>query len=322
MPLQGDRAIYEMDPAPPCIVQSVFIDNYVIRRLGRKSAAMNMRCGLDHVLIPMRQDEEDILSYITKKVGHTRHVTLIDPAKQTPEIAAIRASAAIEAGSSMIFVGGSTDTPDEIVHATCLAIQEELELRVFAASQSPENDENEWKIPVVLFPGGSHALSPAADAITFMMLMNSLDRRFLVGEQLRGAPFIDKFGVDALPTGYVVCSPGGKVGEVGQAELLMSNQAELAHAYALTASMYGFKLLYLEAGSGADQQVSPDLITSANQVSELTLLVGGGIRTPEQAKIASDAGADWIVTGTLTEDAADLADLKSKISAINEVLQT
>ncbi len=283
---------------------------------------MNMRCGLNRVLIPMRRDEEDILSYITKKVGHTRHVTLIDPAKQTPEIAAIRASAAIEAGSSMIFVGGSTDTPDEIVHATCLAIQEELELRVFAASQSPEDDENEWKIPVVLFPGGSHALSPAADAITFMMLMNSLDRRFLVGEQLRGAPFIDKFGVDALPTGYVVCSPGGKVGEVGQAELLMSNQAELAHAYALTASMYGFKLLYLEAGSGADQQVSPDLITSANQVSELTLLVGGGIRTPEQAKIASDAGADWIVTGTLTEDAADLADLKSKISAINEVLQT
>ena len=283
---------------------------------------MNMRCGLNRVLIPMRRDEEDILSYITKKVGHTRHVTLIDPAKQNPEIAATRASAAIEAGSSMIFVGGSTDTPDEIVHATCLAIQEELELRVFAASQSPENDENEWKIPVVLFPGGSHALSPAADAITFMMLMNSLDRRFLVGEQLRGAPFIDKFGVDALPTGYVVCSPGGKVGEVGQAELLMPNQAELAHAYALTASMYGFKLLYLEAGSGADQQVSPDLITSANKVSELTLLVGGGIRTPEQAKIASDAGADWIVTGTLTEDAADLADLKSKISAINEVLQT
>ena len=311
-----------MGPAPPCIIQSVFIDNYVIRRLRRKSAAMNMRCGLNRVLIPMRRDEEDILSYITKKVGHTRHVTLIDPAKQNPEIAATRASAAIEAGSSMIFVGGSTDTPDEIVHATCLAIQEELELRVFAASQSPEDDENEWKIPVVLFPGGSHALSPAADAITFMMLMNSLDRRFLVGEQLRGAPFIDKFGVDALPTGYVVCSPGGKVGEVGQAELLMPNQAELAHAYALTASMYGFKLLYLEAGSGADQQVSPDLITSANQVSELTLLVGGGIRTPEQAKIASDAGADWIVTGTLTEDAADLADLKSKISAINKVLQT
>ena len=273
-----------MDLAPPCIVQSVFIDNYVIWRLRRKKAAMNMRCGLDRVMIPMRHDDEDILSYITKNVGYTRHVTLIDPAKQSPETAAKRASTAIEAGSAMIFIGGSTDTPDEIVHATCLAIQEELELRVFAASQSPENDENEWKIPVCCSQGAPHALSPAADAITFMMLMNSLDRRFLVGEQLRGAPYIDKFGVDALPTGYVVCSPGGKVGEVGQAELLMPNEAELAHAYALTASMYGFKLLYLEAGSGADQQVNPDLITSANQVSELTLLVGGGIRTPEQAK--------------------------------------
>ena len=57
-------------------------------------------------------------------------------------------------------------------------------------------------------------------------------------------------------------------------------------------------------------------------MSELTLLVGGGIRTPQQAKKASDAGADWIVTGTLTEDAADLADLQSKISAINDALQS
>ena len=94
-----------------------------------------MRYGFDRVMIPMRRDDEDILSYITKNVGYTRHVTLIDPAKQSPETAAKRASTAIEAGSAMIFIGGSTDTPDEIVHATCLAIQEELELRVFAASQ-------------------------------------------------------------------------------------------------------------------------------------------------------------------------------------------
>ena len=197
----------------------------------------------------MRRDEESILSYITKKVGKTRHVTLIDPDKQTPEIAAERACIAVEAGSEMIFVGGSTDTPDEIVHATCLAIQEGLELRAFAASQSPDSNEEMWKVPVVLFPGGSHALSPAADAITFMMLMNSNSRRFLVGEQLRGAPYIDKFGVDALPTGYVVCHPGGKVGEVGEAELVMPDDTSLVKAYSLTAAMYGFKLLYLEAVS-------------------------------------------------------------------------
>lgn len=279
-----------------------------------------MRCRLNQPTIGMRRDEGSVLSYITDTKGRVRHITLIDPDKQSPQTASDRACVAVEAGTSMIFVGGSTDTPDEIVHATCVAIQEGLELRAFAASQSPDGDELRWQIPVVLFPGGSHALSPAADAITFMMLMNSTDRRFLVGEQLRGAPYLDKFGVDALPTGYLVCHPGGKVGEVGSADLLMPNDVELVKAYSLTAVMFGFKLLYLEAGSGADNQVSPDLIKSARTTDGLTIIVGGGIRTAAQAKLAAESGADWVVTGTLTEDAVNLNDLKNKIAAICSAL--
>ena len=264
----------------------------------------------------MLRDDETTLSYISSKSEKTRHITLIDPAKQDPETAAIRAMIAVECGSEMIFVGGSTDTPDEIVHSTCVAIQESLELRVFAASQDPNGNEESWKIPVVLFPGGAHALSPAADAITFMMLMNSKSRKFLVGEQLRGAPYLKKFGVEPLPTGYVVCAPGGRVGEVGEAELIQPEDIELVYSYALTASMYGFKVLYLEAGSGADKQVNPRLIESASKCEDLVLLVGGGIRTAEQAKIAADAGANWIVTGTLTEDAEDSDDLRAKLTSV------
>ena len=280
-----------------------------------------MRLRVDQPTIGMRRDDVTTLSYVTDTKGRVRHVTLIDPDKQSPQVASDRACVAVEAGTSMIFVGGSTDTPDEIVHATCVAIQEGLELRAFAASQSPDGDELRWQVPVVLFPGGSHALSPAADAITFMMLMNSTDRRFLVGEQLRGAPYLDKFGVDSLPTGYLVCHPGGKVGEVGSADLLMPDDVDLVKAYSLTAAMYGFKLLYLEAGSGADKQVDPELIKSARTTDGLTIIVGGGIRTPEQAKLAAESGADWVVTGTLTEDATDLNDLKSKIAAICSALR-
>ena len=172
----------------------------------------------------MRRTDSTTLEYVTSSSSTTRHITLIDPAKQDPNTAANRAMVAVECGSSMIFVGGSTDTPDEIVHATCKAIQEAFELRAFASSQDPDADEEQWHIPVVLFPGGAHALSPAADAITFMMLMNSSIRRFLVGEQIRGAPYREKFGVEALPTGYLVCAPGGRVGEVGQAELIQAGR--------------------------------------------------------------------------------------------------
>ena len=257
-----------------------------------------------------------LMNYVLDRSQGCRHITLIDPGKQSSEIATRRAIAAIEAGSNMIFIGGSTDTPDEIVHKTCKAIQEALELQIFAASQDPTSDEQKWQIPVVLFPGGAHALSPAADGITFMMLMNSKSRKFLIGEQLQGASYLEKFGVEALPTGYLVFSPGGKVGEVGEAELINPNQNELVNSYALTAKMFGFKILYLEAGSGASSQVDPICIQSAREVDELCLMVGGGIRTGEDAAKAAAAGANWVVTGTLTEDAADMDELRQRVKEV------
>ena len=57
------------------------------------------------------------------------------------------------------------------------------------------------------------------------------------------------------------------------------------------------------------------------QVAGLTLVVGGGIRSSEQAALAADAGADWIVTGTLTEDANDLDELRERIRSIVEAIQ-
>jgi phosphoglycerol geranylgeranyltransferase len=265
---------------------------------------------------PNMLPDEGLMNYILDRSQGCRHVTLIDPGKQTSEIATRRAIAAINSGSKMIFVGGSTDTPDEEVHETCKSIQEALELQIFASSQDPSSDEDKWKIPVVLFPGGAHALSPAADGITFMMLMNSQIRRFLVGEQLRGAPYLEKFGVEALPTGYLVFSPGGKVGEVGEAELVEPGQTELVNSYALTAKMFGFKILYLEAGSGASTQVDVNCIEAARVVDELCLIVGGGIRSSEQAANAAKAGANWIVTGTLTEDASSMEELSQRISDV------
>ena len=254
------------------------------------------------------------------KEGYTQHITLIDPDKQSPEVAAQRALIAVECGTSAIFVGGSTDTGSNIVDATCGAIQEALELAMFASSQHPDADEEMWNIPVILFPGGAHAMSAKADGILFMMLMNSKSRQFLIGEQLKGAPYISKAGLQTIPTGYIVCAPGGAVGEVGQAELIKSEDTELVAAYCQTAEMYGFSTVYLEAGSGASTPVNLDLIRTAKASMDCTLLVGGGIRSPEQMKAAADAGADYIVTGTITEEFDDLQRLKERLESLINVL--
>ena len=259
-------------------------------------------------------------SMLTGGASQTKHITLIDPDKQSPEIAAQRALVAVECGTSAIFVGGSTDTGSNIVDATCGAIQEALELAMFAASQHPDADEETWNIPVILFPGGAHAMSAKADGILFMMLMNSTSRQFLIEEQLSGAPYIAKAGLQTIPTGYIVCAPGGAVGEVGQANLIHSEDTDLVSAYCQTAEMYGFSTVYLEAGSGASSPVSMDLIKSAKSAMHCTLIVGGGIRTPEQMKAAAEAGADYIVTGTITEEYDDLQLLKERLQSLINAL--
>ena len=86
--------------------------------------------------------------------------------------------------------------------------------------------------------------------------------------------------------------------------------------------MFGFKALYLEAGSGASTQVDVSSIESARRVEELCLVVGGGIRSGRQAALAANAGANWIVTGTLTEDASSMEELKQRVSEIVNAIQS
>ena len=249
--------------------------------------------------------ESQTLEHVCDNTKITRHAILIDPADQTPDVAAKRAMAAVAAGSKMVLVGGSSDTDMDNVHRTVVAIQEALELVTWASSQDSGLEEKNWKVPVVLFPQGAAALSPAADAITFMMLMNSKSPRYLIEEQVAGSLYIKNAGISPLPMGYIICEPGGKAGEVGKADLILSSETERIAAYATTAEYYGFKIIYLEAGSGAKTPVSPELIKAARKSCDLTIIVGGGIRDGDTAKIASDAGADWVITGNLTESFDD-----------------
>ena len=95
------------------------------------------------------------------------------------------------------------------------------------------------------------------------ILSNSKDPRFLIGEQVRGAPFVKKSGIEPVPMGYLICEPGGKAGEVGKADLIGYDDHEIVAAYSMAAEFLGFRLLYLEAGSGSQQPVNPELIKTA-----------------------------------------------------------
>ncbi|MCB0538926.1 MAG: tRNA-dihydrouridine synthase, partial [Bacteroidetes bacterium] len=81
---------------------------------------------------------------------------------------------------------------------------------------------------------------------------------------------------------------------------------EIAQCTAMAAEMLGLKCTYLEAGSGAINSVSTEMIKKVADSTKTPLIVGGGIRDIETAKVICNAGADIIVVGTSIENNPNL----------------
>ena len=239
-----------------------------------------------------------VKQYLLDRIAKgTIHMALIDPDKQTAEIAGDIAKRMKDAGTDAVLIGGSTGVTKENLSSTAKAIKERSGL------------------PAIHFPGGPDALSTDVDGILYMCMMNSMDLKKVMGYQVMAAPYLKKLGIETISMGYVIVEPGMKVGEVGNAKVVKRDEIDLAVAYGLAAEMYGMSLFYLEAGSGADRPVPPEMIRAVKKAISIPLIVGGGIRTPEAAAAAREAGADVIVTGTLLERCDDGEYLKSVVKA-------
>ncbi|MFH1821543.1 MAG: geranylgeranylglyceryl/heptaprenylglyceryl phosphate synthase [Methanobacteriota archaeon] len=243
---------------------------------------------------------EDILKRTIAEDG-AAHLTLIDPEKQATEQAGEMALDAAAAGTDGIMVGGSTRAGGKLLDDTVLAIKRSTEL------------------PTILFPASEAGVSKHADAIFFMSMLNSRDMYFVTGAQKLGAPLVKKFGIESLPMGYLIVEPGGAVGRVGKADLIPNEGHEMAVAYALAAQYLGMRLVYLEAGSGAEMPVPVEMVRAVREATDVMLIVGGGIRTPKVAVERVKAGADIIVTGTLVEQSGDR---RKKIEEIVDAIKS
>ena len=221
-------------------------------------------------------------------VGATRrgkaHLTLIDPDEQEPEIAGEMASKVEEAGTDGIMIGGSTAHDQSVVERTVIEIKKRC------------------TVPTILFPGGPRGLTGEADAIFYISLLNSKDPYFITGAHAESAHLIKDLGIEIIPVGYIVVEPGQTVGRMGRADLVPRTNAEKASSYAMVAEFFGMKFVYLEAGSGAFSHVPGGMISAVKSRLSIPLIVGGGIRTADDAREVLSSGADLIVQGTAVEE--------------------
>ena len=197
-----------------------------------------------------------------------------------------------------------------------------MELQQWAATQNGIFEDQTAIVPVILFPNASSTLSKNADALLFMTLLNSKSTKYLIKEQLKATKFISDNNIETISSGYLVFEPGMRVGEVGDAELIKITDLDTTIAYSRLAKYFEFKILYLEAGSGANYPIPEEIISTTKKEFEGILFVGGGIKNSDQAKKAALAGADWIVTGNLLESFTDYKLLKSKLKEVINAIKT
>ncbi len=240
----------------------------------------------------------EVKKYLIDKMKEgTIHLALLDPDKQDSQEAADIARKIKEAGTDGIMIGGSTGVTNENLSDTARSIKESSGL------------------PTIHFPGSPNALSKEVDSIFFMSMVNSTDPFWIINAQAGAAIYIRKLGIETLSLGYIIVEPGMKVGEVGKAKPIKHDEIDKAVGYALACEMFGMDFVYLEAGSGADVPVPPNMISAVKRSISIPLIVGGGIRTPEAAEAARLAGADAIVTGTFIENCSDNTLLRSVVQA-------
>ncbi len=240
---------------------------------------------------------EKLLQRVIEEKGVV-HLTLFDPEKLTPPVAQRLALKVKKAGTTAAMVGGSTVTSVYELDAIVRAIKTS-------------------KLPVILFPNAVSGLSQYADAIFFMSLLNSINPYYLSGAQALGAPFVKRYNLEPIPLAYLIVGEHtGAAGFVGNANPIPNDKPELASIYALAAEYFGMRFVYLEAGSGARDAVPVEMVRTVKKNSNIHIIVGGGIRSPSQAKALADAGAQVIVTGTLSEQAS-----VEKVRKIIEVLR-
>lgn len=242
----------------------------------------------------------DVKEYIKEKIKNgTMHLTLLDPdpAKLTVENAKVIARKLKDAGTDAFLIGGSTGVTTESLDAITIAVREETGL------------------PTIYFPSDVHAISDEVDAMLFMSIVNSNNPKFITHYHAKAAPYVKMLGIQTIPMAYIVVEPGMTVGRVSEAKLIPRDDVESAAGFAIAAQLLGMQLVYLEAGSGADRPVPPEMIKTVKMNIDVPLIVGGGIRTPEAATAAREAGADIIVTGTFVEQCSDDTLLRAVVKA-------
>ena len=159
------------------------------------------------------------------------------------------------------------------------------------------------QVPVVMFPGDASQFAENVDALLFLSLASGRNAKYLIEQHIEAAQAIKSSGVETIPTGYILVDGGKRtaVEQISGTSPYPTSNPQLIADTALACQLLGHKMVYLEAGSGANHPVPKNIIAETRKAIDIPLIVGGGIKTPQQMTDAFSAGADLVVIGNHLE---------------------
>lgn len=177
-------------------------------------------------------------------------------------------------------------------------------------------------LPVILFPGNAIQVEAAADAILFLSLISGRNPELLIGQHVVAAPIIRNTRLEVIPTGYMLINSGKitSVAYISNTMPIPDDKYSVAASTAMAGQMLGLQMIYIDAGSGAEREISARMIGAVRKSISIPLIVGGGINSARKAISALEAGADMIVIGNALEKDPDLlTEVSEKVYAWNKV---
>lgn len=159
-------------------------------------------------------------------------------------------------------------------------------------------------LPIVLFPGDVSQITDNADGLLFLSLLSGRNPEYLIGKHLAAVSKLKNTNLEVIPTGYILIESGKEtaVEQVTNTKPMPRTNVQNIVDTAIAGQLLGMKLIYLEAGSGAKDPLTIDIIRSVKNELNIPLIVGGGIRSKVQLENAYNAGSDLVVLGTVFEE--------------------
>ncbi|MBQ8761444.1 MAG: geranylgeranylglyceryl/heptaprenylglyceryl phosphate synthase [Bacteroidales bacterium] len=231
-----------------------------------------------------------------------KFVVLIDPDKPSNEQIIEIVEKSKDVGVDFFFVGGSLLLTDSLDHCIKLI-------------------KKHCDIPVLIFPGDSLQISKWCDGFLLLSLISGRNSEMLIGRHVVAAPYLKLYGNEIIPTGYMLVDGGNptSVSYMSNTTPIPHDKDAIAMCTALAGEMLGLKVIYMDAGSGAVNPISSEMISKVKNTISVPLIVGGGIRTPEKAAECAKAGADIVVIGNALEKGTER--LKEFADAVHNAVE-